>query len=130
MLSAHSERPRRLGCNSRRCQLKSSWITASEFTAITLHPDSCNGSQTLRPQDTSAPQNWCRSLGRITNGAVSHRNCPGSKCPGFSSSITALVSKCLVPRFWCRSVVRSVPKCPSVMWPKCLVTVVTRTFKA
>jgi len=45
--------------------------------------------------DTSAPQNWCRSLRRITGGAVSHRNCPGSKCPGFSS-ITALVSKCLV----------------------------------
>ena len=42
---------------------------------------------------------------------LSHRNCPGSKCPGFSS-ITALVSKCLVPRFWCRS----------VLWPKCPVT--------
>ena len=54
------------------------------------------------------------------------RNCPGSKCPGFSS-ITALVLKCLVPRFWCRSVLRSVPKCPrvswcrSVLWPKCPV---------
>ena len=56
---------------------------------------------------------------------MSHRNCPGSKCPGFSST-TALVSKCLVPRFWCRSVLRPVPKCPrvswcrSVLWPKCL----------
>jgi len=40
----------------------------------------------------------------------------------------ALVSKCLVPRFWCRSVLRPVPKCPrvswcrSVLWPKCPVT--------
>jgi len=38
------------------------------------------------------------------------------------------VSKCLVPRFWRRSVLRSVPKCPrvsrcrSVLWPKCPVT--------
>ena len=71
------------------------------------------GSRKLRPQDTSAPQNWCRSLSRITGGAVSHRNCPGSKCLDFSS-ITALVSKCLVPRFWCQSVLRSVPKCPRV----------------
>jgi len=62
--------------------------------------------------DTSAPQNRCRSLSRITGRAVSHRNCPGSKCPGFSS-ITALVSKCLVPRIGCRSVLRPVPKCPS-----------------
>ena len=74
---------------------------------------SLDGSRTLRPQDTSAPQNWCRSLRRITGGTVSDRNCPGSKCPGFSS-ITALVSKCLVPRFWCQSVLRSVPKCPRV----------------
>ena len=85
------------------------------------------GHKTLRHRDTSEPQNWCRSLRRITGGAVSHRNCLGSKCPGFSS-ITALVSKCLVPRFWCRSVLRSVPKCPTVswcrrvLWPKCPVT--------
>jgi len=78
-------------------------------------------------RDNSAPQYWCRSLSRTTGGAVSHRNCPGSKCPGFSS-ITALMSKCLVLRFWCRSVLRSVPKCPrvswyrSVLWPKCPVT--------
>jgi len=83
--------------------------------------------KTLRHRDTSAPQYWCRSLRRIIGGAVSHRNCPGSKCPGFSS-ITALLSKCLVPRFWCRSVLRSVPKCPrvswcrSVLWPKYPVT--------
>jgi len=87
------------------------------------------GHKTLWQRDTSAPQNWCPSLSRITGGAVSHRNCPGSKCPGFSS-ITALVSKCLVPRFWCRSVLRPVPKCPrmswcrSVLWPKCPVTAV------
>ena len=37
---------------------------------------------------------------------VSHRNCPGSKCPGFSS-ITALVSKCLETGADCRSV----PEC-------------------
>ena len=85
------------------------------------------GHKTLRHRDNSAPQNWCWSLRRITGGGVSHRNCPGSKCPGFSS-ITALVSKCLVPRFWCRSVLRPVPKCPrvswgrSVLWPKCPVT--------
>ena len=86
------------------------------------------GHKTLRHRDNSAPQNWCGRLSRITGGAVSHRNCPGSKCPGFSS-ITARVSKCLVPRFWCRSVLRSVPKCPrvswcrSVLWPKCPVTI-------
>ena len=34
------------------------------------------GSRTLRPRDTSAPQNCCRSLRRITGGAVSHRNRP------------------------------------------------------
>jgi len=85
------------------------------------------GYKTLRHRDTSAPQNWCRSLRGITGGAVSHWNCPGSKCPGFSS-IMALVTRCLIPRFWCRSVLRSVPKCPrvswcqSVLWPKCPVT--------
>jgi len=67
------------------------------------------GHKTLRHRDTSAPQNWCQSLRRITSGAVSRRNCPGSKCPGFSS-FTALVSKCLVSRFSCRSVL-SVPEC-------------------
>jgi len=71
--------------------------------------------KTLRHPDTSAPQNWCLSLSRITGGAVSLRKCPGSKCPTGFSSITALVSKCLiVPRFWCRSVLRLVPKCPRV----------------
>ena len=51
----------------------------------------------------------------------------GSKCPGFFS-ITALVSKCLVPHFWCRSVLGPVLKCPrvswcrSVLWLKCPVT--------
>jgi len=65
--------------------------------AVMDHGANCGdltGSRTLRPKDTSAPQNWCRSLSRIAGGAVSHRNCPGSKCPGFSS-ITAVVSKCL-----------------------------------
>ena len=71
------------------------------------------GHKTLRHRVNSAPLNWCRSLSRITGGAASHRNCPGSKCPGFSS-ITALVSKCLVPRFWCRSILSSVPKSPRV----------------
>jgi len=94
---------------------------------------SSRGSRTLRPQDTWAP----RHIGTTklvpkfkTNhrwSYVSHRNCPRSKRPGFSS-ITALVSKCLVPRFWCRSVLRPVPKClrvsccRSVLWPKCPVT--------
>ena len=63
----------------------------------------CYRSRTLRPQDTSASQKWCRSLRLISGGAVPHQNCSGSKCPDFSS-ITALVSKCLVARFWCRSV--------------------------
>ena len=71
------------------------------------------GHKTLRHRDTSASQNWCRSLSRITSGAVSHQNCPGSKCPDFSS-IMALMSTCLVPRFgvevsWDRC--RSVPEC-------------------
>jgi len=85
------------------------------------------GHKTIRHRDTSAPQNWCRSLQPITGGAVYHRKCPGSKWTGFSS-ITTLVSKCLVPRFWCRSVLMPVSKCPrvswcrSVLWPKCPVT--------
>jgi len=71
------------------------------------------GHKTLRHRDTSASQNWCRSLSRITSGAVSHRNCPGSKCPAFPRS-----------RHSCRSVsyhvfgvkvswdrCRSVPEC-------------------
>ena len=74
--------------------------------------------------DTSAPQNWCRRLRRITGGAVSHRNCPGSKWPGFSS-ITAVVSKCLVPRFWCRSVETGAEVSQSVLMPKYLVTEVS-----
>jgi len=73
------------------------------------------GSRTLQPQDTSAPQKWCRSLRRITGGAVSHRHCPGSKCPGFSS-ITALVSKCL-------EIGAEVSQ--SVLMPKCLVAEVS-----
>jgi len=68
----------------------------SSITAtLSTGPMAIRGSRTLRPQDTSVPHNRCRSLRRITGGAVSHRNCLGSKCPGFSS-ITALVSKCLV----------------------------------
>jgi len=69
------------------------------------------GHKTLRHRDTSAPQNWCQSLRRIAGGAVSHRNCPGSKCSGFSS-ITALVSKCL-------EIGAKVSQ--SVLIPKCLV---------
>ena len=108
------------------------------FSSHSITPLRCyNGSRTLRPQDTSAPQNRCRSLSRITGGAVSHRNCPGLKCPGFSS-ITALVSKCLVglPRFRCQSVLRPVPKCPrvswcrSVLWPKCPVTVTIHSLRS
>ena len=108
---SHSDRPKRFP-NSENI-----WRGAGHF-----------GHKTLRHRDTSAPQNWCRSLRRITGGAVCHRNCPGSKCPGFSS-ITALVSKCPVTRCWCRSVLRPVPKCPreswcrSVLWPKCPVTI-------
>jgi len=56
--------------------------------------------------------NRCRSLRRITGGAVSYRNCPGSKCPGFSS-ITALVSKC---------VETGAEVSQSVLMPKCPVT--------
>jgi len=48
-------------------------------------------------------------------GAVSHRKCPGSKCPGFSS-ITALVSKCL-------EIGAEVSQ--SVLMPKCLVAEVS-----
>jgi len=85
------------------------------------------GHKTLRHQDTLGHFGTTKLVlkfkRRITGGAVSHRNCPGSKCPGFSS-ITALVSKCLVPRFWCWSVLRPVPKCLRVSWcrsvPKCL----------
>ena len=44
-----------------------------------------------------------------------HRNCPGSKCPGFSS-ITALVSKCL-------EIGAEVSQ--SVLMPKCLVAEVS-----
>ena len=62
------------------------------------------GSRTLRPQDTSAP-----TLSRITGGAVSCRNCPGSKV---SRLFVDLMPKCLVPRFWRRSVLR---RCWSVL---------------
>jgi len=78
------------------------WRRRDTMACLFVPPS--NGSRTLRPQDTSAPQNWCRSLRRITGGAVSRRNCPGSKCRSDFPSITALVSKCLVPRFWRRSV--------------------------
>jgi len=59
---------------------------------------------------------------------VSHRNCPGSKCPGFSS-ITALVSKCLVPTFLgflvskCVEIGAEVSQ--SVLMSKCLVAEVS-----
>jgi len=87
----------------------------------------CMGSRTLRHRDTSASQNWCRSLSRITGGAVSHRNCPRSKCPGFSS-ITALLSKCLETTFLvskCLEIGAEVSQSVlsrSVLWPKCPVT--------
>ena len=75
--------------------------------------------------DTSAPQNWCRSLRRITGEDVSHRNCPGSKCPGFFS-ITALVSKCLVPRFLVSKCLETGSEVSqSVLMPKCLVAKVS-----
>ena len=84
--------------------------------------------------DTSAP-----SLSRITGGAVCRRNCPGSEVSRFFSRPgveVALVPKCLVPRFWCRRVLRhfgtsavvscgsEVSWCRNVLWPKCPVTVV------
>ena len=46
---------------------------------------------------------------------MSHRNCPGSKCPAFSS-ITALVSKCLET---------GAEVSQSVLMPKCLVAEVS-----
>ena len=56
------------------------------------------GHKTFRQQDTSAP-----TLSRITGGAVSCRNYPGSKV---SRLFVDLMPKCLVPRLWCRSVLR------------------------
>jgi len=47
--------------------------------------------KTLRHQDTSAP-----TLSRITGGAVSCRNCPGSKV---SRLFVDQMPKCLEPRF-------------------------------
>jgi len=88
-----------------------------EHTESTREPDTSAtrhfGIRTL--WDTSAPQKWCRSLSLITGWAVSHRNCPGSKCPGFSS-ITALVSKCLET---------GAEVSQSVLMPKCLVAEVS-----
>jgi len=82
-------------------------------------------SRTLRSQDTSAPQNWCRSLIQITGGAaVSHRNCPGSKCSDFSS-ITALVevSRTTFLASKCLEIGAEVSQ--SVLMPKCLVAEVS-----
>jgi len=57
---------------------------------------------------------------------VSHRNnSPGSKCPGFSS-ITALVSKCLVPRFLVLKCLETGAEVSQgVLMPKCLVAEVS-----
>ena len=82
------------------------------------------GHKTFRHRDTSAPQNWCRSLRRITAGAVSHQNCPGSVSRLFLdhgtrvevSRTTFLVSKCLETG-------AEVPQ--SVLMPKCLVAEVS-----
>jgi len=76
------------------------------------------GHKTLRPQDTSATRHFGTTKlvpRRITGGAVSHRNCPGSKCPSFSS-ITALVSKCL-------EIGAEVSQ--SVLMPKCVMAAVS-----
>jgi len=68
------------------------------------------------------------TLSRITGGAMFCRNCPGSKV---SRLFVDLMPKCLVPRFWQRSVLRwcwsvscgsRVSWCQSFLWPKCPVT--------
>ena len=89
-----------------------------------------SGSRTLRPQDTSAPRHFGTTK-LVPNFKTNHRwSCLigivlGRSVPAFPQSRHS----CLIPRFWCRSVLRSVPKCPrvswcrSVLWPKCPVTV-------
>ena len=87
------------------------------------------GHRTLRHRDTSAPQNWCRSLSRITGGTVSHRNSPGWEVSQIFldhgtrvevSRITFLGSKCLEIG---AEVSQSVLMPKSVLcWPKCPVT--------
>ena len=75
--------------------------------------------------DTSAPQNWRRSLRRITGEAVSHRNCPWVEVSRLFldhgtrvevSRTTFLVSKCL-------EIGAEVSQ--SVLMPKCLVAEVS-----
>ena len=121
--------PPRGGIVIRRFCLFVGWFVRSLMCSlvcsfVSSHPDTgCNdGSRTLRYRDTSAPQNWCRSLRRITGGAVSHRNCPWSKCPGFSS-ITALVSRTTFLVSRCLVIGAEVSQ--SVLMPKCLVTAMT-----
>ena len=100
-------------------RLTTSWVNAElELVGSTC----CAGSRTLRSQETSVPRHFGTTnlvpkfkTNHRWSCYVSHRNCPRSKWPGFSS-ITALVSKCFVPRYWCRSVLRPVPKCPRVSW--------------
>jgi len=71
-----------------------------------------SGSRTLRHRDTSAPQNWCRNLRRITGGAVSElswvevsRLFPRSRHS--CRSVSYRVFGVEVSWDWCRSV----PEC-------------------
>jgi len=82
------------------------------------------GHKTLRHRDTSAPQNWCRSLSRITGGAVSSELSWVEVSRLFLdhgtrvevSRTTFLVSKCL-------GIGAEVSQ--SVLMPKCLVAEVS-----
>ena len=94
------------------------------------------GARALRPQETlrhhlgtSAP-----SLSRITGGAVSRRNCPGTEVsrarivptfPRSNAQVKTLRHR--VSRFWCRSVLRhpEVSRDTLAPVPKCLVAEVS-----
>jgi len=72
------------------------------------------GHKTFRHRDTSAPQNWCRSLRRVTVELCLIGIVLGRSVPAFPRSLHPCRSVSYHV-FWCRSVLRSVPKCPECL---------------
>ena len=70
-------------------------------------------SRTLRPQDTSAPQNWCRSFKTNYRWSCLIGIVMGRSVPAFRQSRHSCRSVSYHV-FRCRSALRSVPKCPRV----------------
>ena len=103
-------------------QNSAKWATASipdfQNPIVEKRVFAGKGHKTFRHQDTSAP-----TLSRITGGAVTCRNCAGSKVSRLfldlmprSVSYHVLVQKCL------ETVLKCLMRVRSVLWPKCPVT--------